>query len=100
MKKIISICIGFILFLWIVMFAASCTPVKIVETMTTDSTGKPVKTKIKYYQQTYGHSVQHSDVHVITSPLFYNRVPVMVPVSVYRAPIIRARSSYSFRHRH
>lgn len=30
MKKIISICVGFILFLWIVMFMASCTPVKYV----------------------------------------------------------------------
>ena len=26
MKKIISICVGFILFLWIIMFAASCSP--------------------------------------------------------------------------
>ena len=26
MKKIISICIGFILFLWTAMFLASCTP--------------------------------------------------------------------------
>lgn len=30
MKKIISICIGFILFLWLVMFLASCTPVRYV----------------------------------------------------------------------
>lgn len=30
MKKIISICVGFILFLWLVMFFASCTPVKYV----------------------------------------------------------------------
>lgn len=30
MKKIISICAGFILFLWAVMFFASCTPVKYV----------------------------------------------------------------------
>ena len=30
MKKIISICIGFILFLWLVMFMASCTPVRYV----------------------------------------------------------------------
>jgi hypothetical protein len=28
MKKIISICVGFILFLWITMFLASCTSVK------------------------------------------------------------------------
>ena len=30
MKKIISICIGFILFLWTVMFVASCTPVRYI----------------------------------------------------------------------
>lgn len=30
MKKIISICIAFILFLWTVMFLASCTPVRYV----------------------------------------------------------------------
>lgn len=30
MKKIISICIGFILFLWVTMFLVSCTPVRYV----------------------------------------------------------------------
>lgn len=30
MKKIISICVGFILFLWITMYLASCTPVRYV----------------------------------------------------------------------
>lgn len=30
MKKIISICVGFILFLWLVMFIASCTPLQYV----------------------------------------------------------------------
>ena len=84
------------------MFAASCTPVKIIETITIDSTGKPVKTKVKYYQQTNGYSSQRADVHIITTPLFYNRVPIMVPVPLYRAPIIRGRGrgSYGFRHRH
>jgi len=31
MKKIISICVGFILFLWITMFLASCTPIRYVD---------------------------------------------------------------------
>lgn len=30
MKKIISICVGFILFLWITMYLASCTPLRYV----------------------------------------------------------------------
>jgi len=99
MKKIISICVGFILFLWTVMFMASCTPVRIVETTTTDSTGKQIKVKTKYYQQTEGYSVQ-PDIHVITTPLFYPRVSVPVIVPIYRAPIIRGYGSYGFRHRH
>ena len=99
MKKIISICVGFILFLWTVMFMASCTPVRIVETTTTDSTGKQIKIKTKYYQQTEGYSVQ-PDIHVITTPLFYPRVSVPVIVPIYRAPITRGYGSYGFRHRH
>ena len=37
MKKIISICVTFILFLWIAMFVASCTPVKYVYVSSQDS---------------------------------------------------------------
>jgi hypothetical protein len=40
MKKIISICIGFILFLWISMFLASCTPVRYVYVDQKDSVVK------------------------------------------------------------
>ena len=40
MKKIISICIGFILFLWITMFLASCTPVRYVYVDQKDSVVK------------------------------------------------------------
>lgn len=99
MKKIISICVGFILFLWLVMFVASCTPVRVIETITTDSTGKSIKTKTKYYQQTDGYSVQ-PDIHVITTPLFYNRIEVPIMVPIYRTPIVRGYSSYGVRHRH
>ena len=31
MKKIISTCVGFILFLWATMFLASCTPLRYVD---------------------------------------------------------------------
>jgi len=85
-----------VLFILVLLFT-NCTPVKIVETTTIDSTGKPIKVKTKYYQQSEGYSVQ-PDIHVIATPLFYNRVPIIVPV--YRAPIVRGYSSYSFRHRH
>lgn len=40
MKKIISICVGFILFLWITMFLASCTPVRYVYVDQKDSVVK------------------------------------------------------------
>jgi hypothetical protein len=89
-----------VLFVLILLFAA-CTPIRVVETTTTDSTGKQIKVKTKYYQQTDGYSVQ-PDIHVITTPLFYNRVPIFIPTyrPVYRAPITRGYGSYGFRHRH
>lgn len=40
MKKIISICVGFILFLWITMYLASCTPVRYVYVDQKDSVVK------------------------------------------------------------
>ena len=79
------------------LFLVDCTPVRVVETITTDSTGKSIKVKTKYYQQTDGYSVQ-PDVHIITTPLIYNRVPIFIPT--YRAPIIRGYGAYGFRHRH
>lgn len=81
MKKIITICVSFILFLWLVMFMSSCTPVRIVETTTTDSTGKQIKIKTKYYQQTDGYSVQEARINVVTSPIFYSGIyyPFMAP---------------------
>ena len=81
MKKIITICVSFILFLWLVMFMSSCTPVRIVETTTTDSTGKQIKIKTKYYQQTDGYSVPDARINVVTSPIFYSGIyyPFMAP---------------------
>ena len=97
-KKATLVAIGIIAVTIILSFLLnSCTPVRVVETTTTDSTGKSIKVKTKYYQQTNGFSVQ-PDIHVITTPLFYNRVPIFIPT--YRTPITRGYSSYGFRHRH
>ena len=80
----------------------SCTPVRVIETITTDSTGKSIKVKTKYYQQTDGYSVEPS-VNVITTPIFYNRLPIFVPT--YRPTVVirgYSRGSYrgGFRSRH
>ena len=97
-KKATLVAIGIIAVTIILSFLLnSCTPVRVVETTTTDSTGKLIKVKTKYYQQTDGYSTQ-PDVHIITTPIFYNRVPIFIPT--YRAPIVRGYSSYGFRHRH
>jgi hypothetical protein len=58
MKKIISICIGFILFLWATMFLASCTPVRYVYIDPKDSV--VVKQRVVY------------DNLYIPSPIFLN----------------------------
>jgi hypothetical protein len=98
MKQKSLLITGLLVILALILFSLiGCEPVRVVETITTDSTGKSIKTKTKYYQQTNGYSVQ-PDIHVIATPLFYNRVPVYVPV--YRTPITRGYSSYGFRHRH
>jgi hypothetical protein len=98
MKKSLLVT-GLLIILALILFSLiGCEPVRVIETITTDSTGKTIKTKTKYYQQTDGYSV-HPDVHIITTtPLFYNRVPIYIPT--YRAPIVRGYGSYGFRHRH
>ena len=58
MKKIISICIGFILFLWATMFLASCTPIRYVYIDPKDSV--VVKQRVVY------------DNLYISTPLFLN----------------------------
>ena len=83
------------------LFLVACTPVRITEVYSTDSTGKTTKTVTKYYPQNNEYSVQ-PDIHIITTPLFYNynriSVPVMVPI--YRTPVIRGYNGNGFRHRH
>ena len=68
MKKIISICIGFILFLWLAMFIASCTPLQYVYIDPKDSVVK--KQRVIYdYQYT---------------PLFFNLIPYYNPIIIQR----------------
>jgi hypothetical protein len=70
------------------LFLVACTPVRVIETTTTDSTGKQIKVKTKYYQQTDGVSVEPS-VQVIATPVFgypyytpYLLPRVVVPVRI------------------
>ena len=78
MKKIISICVGFILLLWITMFLASCTPVKYVYVDQKDSV---VKKQRVIYDNLY-----------IPSPFIFNYgwgVPYYRPIIIQRQrPII------------
>lgn len=78
MKKIISICIGFILFLWITMFLASCTPVRYVYVDQKDSV---VKKQRVIYDNLY-----------VPSPFIFNYgwgVPYYRPLIIQRhRPIV------------
>ena len=71
MKKIILICVGFILFLWVTMFLASCeAPYQITETVTKDSTGN----EVRFITKTYNNSttvVPQASVNVVTNPFWY-----------------------------
>jgi len=60
------------LFILVLLFACE-TPYKVIETSTIDSTGKEIKVKTKYYQQTNGYSV--------TPPVLYGGVvyPYIAP---------------------
>ena len=84
MKKIISICIGFILFLWITMFLASCTPVRYVYIDPKDSV--VVKQRVIY------------DNLYVPSPIFLNynwRIPYYNPIIIQRnRPIIVPNNRY------
>jgi len=71
MKKIITVCILFLCFLWTAMLLNSCdAPYRIIETTTTDSTGKQVRTIQKYYDHETVTAPQAS-FNVISSPLLY-----------------------------
>ncbi len=78
MKKIISICVGFILFLWVTMYLASCTPVRYVYVDQKDSV---VKKQRVVYDNLY-----------VPSPFVFNYgwgVPYYRPIIIQRhRPIV------------
>lgn len=71
----------------IVLFTACITPLKVIETTTTDSVGRVVKTVQKVYGPNHGY-VPQASFNIISSPLFYpyNR-PVIIPR--YVPPVYR-----------
>jgi hypothetical protein len=88
MKKIISICVGFILFLWAAMFLASCeTPYQITETITKDSVGKEVHVITKTYSNGTTTVVPQASFNLVTHPYwdsfygapYYYSQPYFVP---------------------
>ena len=72
MKKILALLI-------VVAFTSCIIPIKVIETTTTDSTGKAVKTVQKIYGSNNSYAPQAS-FNIISSPLFhpYYR-PVVIP---------------------
>jgi hypothetical protein len=71
------------------LFLTACnTPYKIIETYTTDSTGKTVKTIQKLYSNNTTVVVPQASLNLYSSPLFYHyyspRVIVPRPVYHYR----------------
>ena len=71
----------------IILFASCTTPIRIIETTTTDSTGKTVRTIQKIYKPNHSY-VPQASFNIISSPLFYpyNR-PVIIPR--YVPPVYR-----------
>ena len=61
------------------LILTSCNvPIRIVETYTVDSTGKPVKTVQKYYNNT--EVISRPSFEIYNSPLFYPYYrPILVP---------------------
>lgn len=79
MKKIISICVGFILFLWLVMFMASCTPVRYVYVDPKDSVVRKQRVIVDYE---------------FTPSIFYFNRPYYSPFIIQRPIIIPQRPYY------
>ena len=73
MKKIISVCVAFILFLWIAIFIASCTPVQYVYVDPQDSV---VRKQRVIYDYQY-------------MPLFYSPFLYNVPTIIQRWSVPR-----------
>lgn len=88
MKKIISICVAFIAFLWIVMFIASCTPVKYVMVDPKDSSKLVEVRKRIIYDDYYDYHMPLYFNYGYYRP-FYNPLIIQAPIRVpqrYIAP--------------
>jgi hypothetical protein len=82
----------------IVIFIVSCnTPYHIVETITTDSTGKQVHTIQKYYSDGTSMTPQAS-FNITSTPFFYHSYPIVVPQQYIPYTIIRGHSHGRIRH--
>jgi len=79
MKKIITICVGFILFLWFAMFLASCTTVRYVYIDPKDSTKLIEVRKRIIYDDTY---LQMPIYFNYWNTPYYNYSPrIVVPIN-------------------
>lgn len=70
----------------IMLFAACVTPSKVIETTTTDSTGKTVKTVQKIYDNHSYSYVPQASINVMSSPLLWN-YPHYIPQPRVIVPI-------------
>ena len=88
MKKVLGL-------VFLITLFYACEPIRVVETTTTDSTGKQIKVKTKYYQQTDGVSLAPS-VNVVSTPILYGGLYPYFrpPVVIYQAPIRVPYRSY------
>lgn len=85
------------LFMVVLLFACE-TPYKVIQTTTTDSTGKTTIIKQKYYLQGEVSRIQPS-VNVVTSPLWY-QIPYYTPYIVPQINIPYRMNNYRGSGRH
>jgi len=96
MKKIISICVAFILMLWIVMFVASCTPVRYVYVDQKDSVVR--KQRVVYdniytpspFLFNYGWGLPYYNPFIFQRqrPIIIPQRPIVVPQRPYYRPVM------------
>jgi len=84
MKKIISICIGFILFLWTVMFLASCTPVRYVYIDPKDSVVRKQRVVMNY---NFIPSIFYYSVPFYNPVIIQRQRPIIIPQRPHYRPV-------------
>lgn len=95
MKKIISICVAFILMLWIVMFVASCTPVRYVYVDQKDSVVR--KQRVVYdnifapspflFNYGWGFPYYNPFIFQRQRPIIIQQRPIVIPQRPYYRPV-------------